>query len=46
MSFFTFLRPSAKSTIRKSESDENIPAYEDVLIEVERRMEEKEKNNS
>ena len=41
MSLFTFLRPSVKSKLKKSESDEKIPSYEEVLIEVEKRLDEK-----
>jgi len=46
MSLFTFLRPSVKSNVKKSKSDSTIPAYEEVLIEVEKRLKEKEKRQS
>ncbi len=46
MSLFTFLRPAVKSKVKKSKSNASIPAYEDVLIEVEKRLKEKEKRQS
>lgn len=44
MRVFTFLNPLKKQTSKKSELDKNIPSYEEVLTEVEKRIAEKNKN--
>lgn len=46
MSLFTFLRPSVKSKVRRSKSDASIPSYEEIQIEVEKKLKEIEKQQS
>lgn len=43
MRVFTFLKPGNKPINKKSETDKNVPSYEEVLTEVEKRIAEKKK---
>ena len=41
MRVFTFLTTKKRSKTKKSETDESVPSYEEVLREVEKRLAEK-----
>ena len=38
MRVFTFLTTKKRSKTKRSESDKNVPSYEEVLTEVEKRL--------
>ena len=44
MRVFTFLTPKTKSKNKKSDIDKEVPSYEEVLTEVEKRLEKKKKD--